>query len=76
KPLDYVFYALGCLASLAFLLGVSICTTNCLTSCDGELCINRTSMGYNLLSKLPMKMEGKSLCQISWLGAILILFWP
>ena len=74
--IDYALYAGGSLASMAFLLGVAFCTTNCLTACNGELCINRSSFGYALLSKLPLTMEGKSLCQVSWLGAILLLAWP
>lgn len=73
-------YAVVTLASLAFLLGTSILCTGVMKMCDGELCINKGHPGTRWLiiwsGRANFKLSGKSLCSISWVSALLLLFIP
>jgi hypothetical protein len=69
-------YVPGVLASLAFFFGASVVTSGAMEMCGGELCINKNNSLYRIIEKLPIEFEGKSLCSISWLAALLLLFLP
>ena len=78
KPGENIFaYVIGSLASMAFLFGTSFVTTGCMKLTDkGELCINKDNKAFKIVSKLPIKFDGRSLCSISWLAAICIFLLP
>jgi hypothetical protein len=69
-------YVPGVIASLAFFFGASVVTSGAMEMCSGELCINKNNALYRLIDRLPIEFEGKSLCSISWLAALLLLLLP
>lgn len=69
-------YVLASIASLAFFFGASVVCSGAMRMCSGELCIDKKNKLYSLVSRLPINFEGKSLCSISWLAAILLLLLP
>ncbi|MBS1722637.1 MAG: hypothetical protein JSS66_06460 [Armatimonadetes bacterium] len=71
-----VTYALEFIPLCAFFFGSSFVCSGAMQMCDGELCINQNNQYFKLLKRLPLKFEGRSLCSISWLGAVLIMFMP
>ena len=71
-----VEYIVGTIASVAFLFGTAFVTSGCLAMKNEELCIDQDNPFFKLLKKLPLKFEGRSLCSISWLAAILIFVLP
>lgn len=73
NPQSIAMYVIGAIASVAFMFGTAFITTGCmkLTDC-GELCINKDNKAFQLISRLPIKFDGKSLCSISWLAAVCI----
>lgn len=83
EPVLSSVYAAAAVASLAFFFGASvICSgasvicSGAMRMCDGELCIDKNNGLYRIISKLPIKFEGKSLCSISWLAAVMLLVLP
>lgn len=78
KPGENIFaYFIGTFASIAFLFGTSFVSTGCMKLTDkGELCINEDNKIFQLVKKIPIKFDGRSLCSISWLAAIAIFFIP
>lgn len=78
KPGENIFaYVIGSIASVAFLFGTSFVTTGCMKLSDkGELCINKDNKVFKVVSKLPIKFDGKSLCSISWAAALCIFLLP
>lgn len=78
KPGENIFaYVIGSIASVAFLFGTSFVTTGCMKLSEkGELCINKDNKVFKLVSKLPVKFDGRSLCSISWAAALCIFLLP
>ena len=72
-----IIYLVGAIASVAFLFGVAFATTGCMKLTNqGELCINKDNKVFQVIKRLPLNFDGKSLCSISWLAAILIFVLP
>lgn len=78
KPGENIFaYVIGSIASVAFLFGTSFVTTGCMKLSEkGELCINKDNKVFKVVSKLPIKFDGKSICSISWAAALCIFLLP
>lgn len=75
--LNIFAYCIGALASVAFLFGASFASTGCIKLTEqGELCINEDNKIFQLVKKMPIEFDGKSLCSISWLAAISIFVIP
>ena len=67
--------ALGFVLSVwatAFTIGVSFLTTNLLSVEEGSLILNE----HPITSKIAKYVDGKSLCQLSWLAALAIFLLP
>ena len=71
----YVACSVG---TLAFLFGTSMICAGVMKMCNGELCIKSNHGLIKFVKNLPIKItfEGKSLCSISWLAAVLLIIVP
>jgi hypothetical protein len=66
------------IGTLAFLFGTSMICAGVMKICNGELCIKSNHGLIKFVKNLPIKItfEGKSLCSISWLAAVLLIIVP